>query len=85
MNGKLSKRIALYLDKIEPAVSGQNGHGQTFHVACVLVHGFGLSLEEAMPFMKAYSDRCAPPWSLSELKHKLASAKAKGPGKIKKL
>jgi putative DNA primase/helicase len=79
------KRISNYLEKIEPAVSGQNGHGQTFHVAKILIHGFGLSVSEALPFMRTYSARCAPPWSDRELKHKLESAVKTGPGKIRKL
>jgi hypothetical protein len=79
------KRILAYVEKIEPAVSGQNGHGQTFHVAKILIHGFGLSVTQALPFMREYSNRCAPPWSDRELKHKLESAVKTGPGKIKKL
>ena len=82
---KSDKRISKYISRIEPAVSGQNGHGQTFHVAQVLVHGFGLTVAQALPFMREYSSRCAPPWKERELKHKLDSAKATGPGKIKKL
>ena len=82
---KTDKRISKYIDKIEPAVSGQNGHAQTFKVAKILIHGFGLSVTQALPFMREYSSRCAPPWNERELKHKLESAVKAGPGKIKKL
>jgi hypothetical protein len=82
---KSDKRISKYLSKIEPAYSGRGGHNQTFYVAQVLIHGFRLSITDAMPFMREYSSRCSPPWKERELKHKLESAKATGPGKIKKL
>jgi len=76
-------RILAYLDKIPPAVAGAGGHSQTFYVAKVLLFGFGLSNEAALPFLRAYSLRCSPPWSERELYHKLASARKFGPGKIK--
>ena len=63
-----------YLDKIPPAVSGAGGHNQTFRVACVLVQGFGLSLDEARPLMLEYSARCQPPWSEKDIDHKLRDA-----------
>lgn len=63
-----------YLDRMPPAVSGQNGHDQTFRVACVLVQGFGLDRHEARPLMDEYSARCIPPWKESEIEHKLADA-----------
>lgn len=70
------KRIQKYLDKIDPAVSGSNGHNQTFKVACLLIHRFGLSDIDAWPLLKTYSERCSPPWSDKDLKHKLASARS---------
>lgn len=85
MTSKLAKRITAYLATIPEAVSGQGGHIQTFYVAKILIHGFGLTQSEAMPFMKAYSQRCAPPWSDKELKHKLDSAQKAPPGSIKRL
>ena len=85
MNRKKEERITAYLAKIPPAISGQNGHTQTFHVARILVHGFGLSDLDAMAFLERYSARCVPPWSRRELKHKLASARKSGPGKMQRL
>jgi hypothetical protein len=41
-----------YLAKMDPAVSGQGGHGQTFHAACVLVNGFALTRDEARPLLQ---------------------------------
>jgi hypothetical protein len=69
----------LYLDKVPPAVSGQGGHNQTFRAACVLVQGFSLSPEDAMPLLKEWNERCQPPWTEKELRHKLQGAE-KQPG-----
>ena len=74
---ELSERIRNYLDKMPVAVSGQGGSNACLTVACVLVWGWGLSLEEAMPFMRDYSQRCSPPWTEKELMHKLRSAEKK--------
>lgn len=63
-----------YLDKIPPAVSGAGGHNQTFRVACVLVQGFGLTIDEARPLMFEYSARCQPPWTEKDIDHKLRDA-----------
>jgi hypothetical protein len=85
MNSRLQKRINAYLAHIPEAVSGSGGHNQTFQVARILIHGFGLSESEAWPFFKAYSERCSPPWTDRELKHKLASARKSSAGNIKRL
>lgn len=68
------ERARRYIEKMEPAVSRAGGHNATFHVACVLVHGFGLSVAEALPLIREYNQRCRPPWSERELLHKLQSA-----------
>ncbi|MGA8655944.1 MAG: hypothetical protein WB586_07315 [Chthoniobacterales bacterium] len=70
----LPLRIEKYLEKCEPAVSGQSGHTTAFLVALALVRGFSLSQEEALPFLRQYNKRCEPPWNEEELKDKLASA-----------
>jgi hypothetical protein len=60
--------------QVDPAVAGQHGHSATFRAACVLVHGFALSAEEAWPFALDYNSRCMPPWSERDLKRKLNEA-----------
>jgi len=70
-------RAREYLAKIPPAVAGNHGHDQTFHAACVLAQGFALSVEEAMPLLEEYNQKCQPPWSEEELLHKLADAAKK--------
>lgn len=75
----VSDRAAKYLDRLPPAISGQGGHNATFHAACVLVLGFGMSPQDAYPLLSEFNQRCNPPWSERELMHKLHSAE-KQPG-----
>lgn len=68
------ERARKYLLKIPPAISGQRGHDQTFHAACVLILGFGLSEQEALPILAEWNVGCQPPWSERELSRKLSEA-----------
>jgi hypothetical protein len=43
----LDKRIRAYLATMPEAVSGQHGHDATYKVACTLIQGWGLSIDEA--------------------------------------
>ena len=70
------ERARRYLAALPPAVSGSGGHDATFHAACVLVHGFGLTLDEARPILHEWNARCLPPWHPADLEHKLVSAVA---------
>ena len=70
----LTGRAERYVAKMPPAVSGASGHKQTFAVAMVLTHGFGLDPEQAMPILARFSDRCEPPWNSRDLEHKIKSA-----------
>src|SRR6516165_1826223 len=71
----LQERIQKYLDRCEPAVSGTHGHDATFRVTCALIHGFGLDPETAFGLLKDfYNPRCEPPWSDTELGHKVRDA-----------
>lgn len=70
----LSDRITRYLERCEPAVSHQRGHNRTFSIAAKLTWGFGLSVEQALPFMVEYNRQCVPPWSEYDLHHKLHDA-----------
>jgi P4 family phage/plasmid primase-like protien len=76
---RVVERARRYVAKMDPAVSGQGGHDQTFKVACVLIVGFGLSQDEAWPLLVESNDRCQPAWTESELRHKLTDA-GKQPG-----
>ncbi len=70
----MTDRARKYLATLPPAISGQGGHDQTFHAACVLVLGFGLPETDAMALMSEYNQRCQPPWTETELLHKVQDA-----------
>lgn len=70
----LIERARRYVAAMPEAVSGSNGHNATYAVACALVKGFGLSMDEARPLLAEYNARCAPPWTERELEHKLKQA-----------
>ena len=68
-------RARRYVEKMDAAVAGSNGHDATFSVACVLVHGFDLSESDAYSILaNDYNPRCSPPWNDKELRHKIQSA-----------
>jgi hypothetical protein len=70
------ERARRYIAKCPVAVSGQAGHDATFHVAAVLVWGFALGETEALMLLKEWNQNCVPPWSQTELTHKVRSAAA---------
>ena len=72
--GSIVARARQYISRIPGAISGSGGHDATFHVACVLVLGFGLSVEDAFPLLAEWNATCAPPWSERDLLRKLREA-----------
>jgi hypothetical protein len=70
----LIDRARKYVALMPAAVSGGGGHNATFAVACVLVKGFDLSVDEARAVMGEYNARCDPPWHEKDLEHKLTQA-----------
>lgn len=70
------ERAAAYISKMDPAVQGQGGDRQTFHVACKLVE-FGLGTSEALKLLSEYNCRCDPQWSEAALNRKLKCAYAR--------
>ena len=52
----------------------KRGHTATFLVAIALIHGVDLGPDTALQFLQRYNERCQPPWTEKELRHKLASA-----------
>jgi replicative DNA helicase len=67
-------RAKKYLSRIPGAVSGKDGHKNTFRTACVLVLGFGLRRDQALNLMQEWNAGCQPPWSENELWHKIVDA-----------
>lgn len=74
MNKNFYNNCLAYIRQIPGAISGQGGHNSTFKVASIVVNGFMLNEGEAMEVLRDYNNRCDPPWSESELLHKLKSA-----------
>lgn len=73
-DGNVIEQARKYLDTLPPAISGEGGHNRTFHVACVLVVGFGLEREDALALLKEWNESCQPPWTDDELEHKIDDA-----------
>jgi hypothetical protein len=72
------RRARGYLAKVEGAVSGQGGHSATFRAACILVHRFRLSIEQAWPLFLEWNTKCEPPWNEHDLMRKLTEAQKHG-------
>lgn len=73
----LTRRFRAYVDKIDPAVAGQNGHGAAFAAAraCWAWVRKGLPEGEARAwFFGDFNSKCLPPWSERELEHKWTEA-----------
>jgi len=63
-----------YVQKCQAAVSSNGGHNQTFAVARAIFYDFGLTEGEGWPIFVEYNQRCEPPWSEYELRHKMIDA-----------
>jgi hypothetical protein len=70
-------RAQAYLAKLPGAIAGQGGHDSTFRAACILIEGFGLSVDDAFPLLAEWNVTCQPPWTERDLRHKLESADAR--------
>ena len=64
-----------YLNRIDPAIAGQGGHGQTFWAARAVVYGFDLGPQIGYQLLRDYyNSRCEPHWTDAELWHKANEA-----------
>jgi putative DNA primase/helicase len=72
------RRARAYLDAIPPAIEGDGGDTHTFQVTCRVVRGFDLNDADALEVLRPWNARCAPPWSESELRDKIAGARKYG-------
>ena len=71
-------RARAYLKTVDPAVSGQGGHNQTFRAACVLVIRFNMRPEAAYPLLAEWNERCVPPWSDRDLRRRTRRSRQAG-------
>ena len=74
---KRERRATKYIAKMPAGIQGQDGSGATYAVAVALVNGFCLDEHSALGVMLDYNARCVPPWSESELRHKVSDAATK--------
>lgn len=66
----LIARCRAYVDKIAPAVEGQQGSCRTLEVAATCAR-FGLAEDDALGILAQYNLRCMPPWDERDLERKL--------------
>ncbi|QDU94514.1 hypothetical protein Pla8534_23050 [Lignipirellula cremea] len=72
---KALARYRNYMQSIPDAISGQDGHGRTFHAACEAFK-FGLTEDVALKEMRWFNDnKTNEPWKEHELKHKVHDAR----------
>jgi hypothetical protein len=75
-------RAVRYIEATPGAVSGNQGHSQTFALTCTLIHGFCLDGALVYSLLEThYNPKCEPPWDGNELEHKVESAIATPPNK----
>src|SRR5262249_33060456 len=68
-------RARAYVQKIPDLIAGEHGHDRLYHVACVLVDGFGLSYQQALPIFEEWNrTKARPPESDQQIQHKLDDA-----------
>lgn len=72
------ERARAFLQRVDPAVAGQQGDLRTFRVCCRIVRGFDLSDDEAVGALREWNARCEPPWSERELRQKVTNARRYG-------
>jgi hypothetical protein len=72
--GHLLYRARLYLAKIEPAVSGEGGHNKMFGTANKLARLVNYDEDLLWALLQEYNERCLPPFSERELRHKFDDA-----------
>ena len=74
----IPERVIAYINAVPPAVSGNDGHGQTFKLAQTLVNGFCLNGNEALGYLEnEFNPRCDPTWPRRDLVHKVNEAISK--------
>jgi hypothetical protein len=81
MNIAMIERARRYIATMPPSIQGCDGRNSLFKVALKLVKGLCLSEVEAFPILAEWNQtNSIPPWSDTELRHKLRDAsKAKVP------
>ncbi len=80
--GELTDRVRRLLAGMPPAIQGQGGDAHTFHLACILMKGYGLPFQVALDLFREWNERCIPPWDERDLRKKLDNANKYGKGTV---
>jgi hypothetical protein len=73
----LPERIRRYIAAMPPSIQGSGGNAAFFNVVRTLIHGYGLSQEEARPYLDDYNfTSCNPAWNETEIKRVLRNVDA---------
>jgi hypothetical protein len=68
-------RAYVFAPGFPDSIAGENGHDRLYHVASVLVDGFGLTRAQALPIFEDWNrDKAKPPESDKQIQHKLDDA-----------
>jgi len=75
----LVERARRFLAKMEPSISGSNGHNALLKAAGVLVQGFDFDDSTAISLLTSdFNPRCDPPWNHRDLERKVSEARRLG-------
>ena len=69
------ERCRRYVATIDPAIAFADGSTPTWRAAYAIVQRFGLDGPDGWDILVEYNQRCQPPWSEKELRHKFEDAK----------
>lgn len=72
-------RARRYVATMSPSIQGSNGSGALFKAAQAPTRGFRLEHADALRVLaEEFNPRCAPPWTLHELRRAVRSASRRG-------
>ena len=72
-------RASRYLSKMDPSIAGMKGHNKLLVATSAMVRGFNLNDDDAFHLLASeFNQRCVPPWSEREIRHKISEARSKG-------
>ena len=73
------ERARMYLERMDPSISGSGGHTALYRAAVAMVRGFQLEPDDALALIVTdYNPRCQPEWTVFDLRHKVRSAVKSG-------
>ena len=75
-------RASKYLKKMDPSISGDNGHDKLLRAASVLSVDFKLNDNDAFDLLtNEFNPRCQPPWEEADIRRKIDEAKKNHPNR----